>query len=76
MSQPVAPALQFHRRPDGWPLCPCCGEDELWSTFVPQSEVEARLPNYLVGELRCLGCSFVVPPCAALAAFMAAGGSA
>jgi predicted RNA-binding Zn-ribbon protein involved in translation (DUF1610 family) len=22
-------------REDGWPLCPGCGEDELWSNTVP-----------------------------------------
>lgn len=25
------PAHPIQRRDDGWPLCPSCGEDELWS---------------------------------------------
>lgn len=36
------------RRPDGWPLCPRCGEDELWS---PDS-TEAGIQN-------CLACHWV-----------------
>jgi hypothetical protein len=34
-------------RDDGWPLCPCCGEDELWS---------AQRPVRPTDELQCYRC--------------------
>ena len=30
--------LYNQRRPDGWPLCPRCGEDELYSPAIPPTE--------------------------------------
>jgi hypothetical protein len=34
-------------RADGWPLCPRCGEDELWSAAVPADAG---------GDLQCYEC--------------------
>lgn len=34
----VAQPLYNARRADGWPLCPQCGADELWSPAIPQTE--------------------------------------
>jgi hypothetical protein len=34
----VAQPLYNARRPDGWPLCPQCGTDNLWSPGVPATE--------------------------------------
>lgn len=30
----VRPTPDYKTRADGWPLCPSCGEDELWSPLV------------------------------------------
>jgi hypothetical protein len=38
-------------RADGWPLCPRCGEDELWS---------AEIPARPYGMLRCYRCQHTV----------------
>ncbi|HEV8474577.1 MAG TPA: hypothetical protein VGR82_17500 [Methylomirabilota bacterium] len=35
-------------RADGWPLCPRCGDDELWSREVPVSASD-ELTCYLCG---------------------------
>jgi len=35
-------------RADGWPLCPQCGEDELWAREVPATPT-AALTCYLCG---------------------------
>ena len=44
-------------RPDGWPLCPECGEDELACMATPQPpEYEWRLEQYLAHELFCYRC--------------------
>jgi hypothetical protein len=47
----VNPATRetFEYRRDGWPLCPCCGEDELMSREFP-----ARTTDML----QCLACSW------------------
>jgi hypothetical protein len=36
-----------HRRADGWPYCPQCDEDELWSNATPATE------DSIVGCYRC-----------------------
>lgn len=41
------PVIQTKLREDGWPLCPRCGEDELWSAEVPAD------PRRIVSCLRC-----------------------
>ena len=64
---PVPQADRFRRRADGWPLCPSCGEDELWSAFIPWTAAEKTMANYLALELRCYRCpNVVIPPGAAL----------
>lgn len=46
-------------RKDGWPLCPCCGEDELWSPFIPAvPEYKGTLEEYLAAGLSCYNCSW------------------
>jgi predicted RNA-binding Zn-ribbon protein involved in translation (DUF1610 family) len=35
-------------RADGWPLCPQCGEDELWSRAIPARPTD-ELTCYLCG---------------------------
>jgi hypothetical protein len=34
-SNPALGAQPPRYRDDGWPLCPCCGEDQLWSGETP-----------------------------------------
>lgn len=68
--------LEFQRRSDGWPLCPCCGEDELFSTYEPTLDGDHTLVDYLLPELSCYRCGLVVPPAAALVGFMSPGGQA
>lgn len=36
-------------RKDGWPLCPHCGQDELWCRQIPAS---------VQGALRCYQCGW------------------
>lgn len=46
-------------RPDGWPLCPQCGEDELWSAFRPSPpDDRGRLAQYLAATLQCYRCGW------------------
>lgn len=40
------------RREDGWPLCPSCGEDELWSANIPAD------PSQIAS---CLSCGWMPP---------------
>ena len=44
-SEPAYP----QRRADGWPLCPGCGDDELWSAAVPAT---------VDTIVSCLGCGW------------------
>ena len=48
-------------RADGWPLCPSCGEDELWSAAMlhwmgdgPRPTLEACL----AGDMTCYRCNW------------------
>jgi hypothetical protein len=44
-------------RLDGWPLCPRCNEDELWSEFTPgPPEYRGTLEQYLAAPLHCYSC--------------------
>jgi predicted RNA-binding Zn-ribbon protein involved in translation (DUF1610 family) len=49
--QMMAGAEQVYprRRTDGWPLCPACGDDELWS---------AEIPATVETIVSCLGCGW------------------
>jgi predicted RNA-binding Zn-ribbon protein involved in translation (DUF1610 family) len=44
--------VDYEYRKDGWPLCPECGEDELWST---RSFDEPPDPSH---PMRCYNCAF------------------
>jgi hypothetical protein len=66
----VAERKDVRRRADGWPLCPGCGEDELWSSFTPPNadpipDAE-RLRLYLGGAIACYRCAFTAEPDALL----------
>jgi hypothetical protein len=48
-------------REDGWPLCPRCGEDELWSLVMMRWMGEGERPTVqqcIDGGMRCYLCSF------------------
>ena len=45
-------------RRDGWPLCPGCGEDELWTPWTPPEGCEANLDDYIANKLSCLRCGW------------------
>lgn len=57
-------------RADGWPLCPQCGEDEVWSTFRPSPpDYRGTLEQYLseTATLRCYRCGWAAEARAATA---------
>jgi len=46
-------------RKDGWPLCPACGEDELWSAFPwDGSDPKPPMQAWIDHGLRCYKCGF------------------
>jgi hypothetical protein len=45
-------------RPDGWPLCPRCGEDELWSPIWNSDRPRPSLDEFLAGPLACYACGW------------------
>lgn len=63
-------------RKDGWPLCPNCGEDELWSLYVPPLDGEPQalhvppikdaeapvtmLEKYIAEIVGCLSCNWKI----------------
>ena len=55
-------ALQTAFRDDGWPLCPHCGDDELWSRLQWDGK-GARPPiqDYIDAGLSCYRCGPVLP---------------
>lgn len=44
-------------RADGWPLCPCCGEDELWSPLIWLDE-RPSIEDFIAAGLRCYLCGW------------------
>jgi len=60
-ARPVAPT-EF--RKDGWPLCPSCGEDELWSPLLWKSGARLNLDEkplieaFIAAGLSCYGCGW------------------
>ena len=46
-------------RADGWPLCPSCGDDELWTPWTPPVDQTACLDDYVANKLRCLMCGWI-----------------
>lgn len=55
-----SPAPEFAAyRADGWPLCPRCGEDELWSPLVWGGRGERpTVEAYLAAGVRCYRCGW------------------
>lgn len=51
-------------RPDGWPLCPQCEEDELYSRYTPDRRAidggpeDAILQLYLTNGVKCYLCGW------------------
>lgn len=62
----IAQAVYTEFRADGWPFCPSCGEDELYSALMLQWNGLAPSPTLadcLAGEMRCYHCQWSsVPP--------------
>lgn len=52
-------AVPTEYRADGWPLCPSCGEDELWSPLLPDP-IDSKPPisAYIAAGLRCYRCNW------------------
>lgn len=54
----VVPLRPCYRK-DGWPLCPCCGEDEL-ASFAALDAIALERPlsldDYFNGEFYCYRC--------------------
>ena len=50
---------RYETRNDGWPLCPVCGEDELYSLFYWDGEGERPpMQAWLDGPLSCYRCGY------------------
>jgi hypothetical protein len=47
-------------RKDGWPLCPICDEDELWSPLEwgHNNEPVPSLGEFMAAGLRCYRCNW------------------
>jgi len=49
-------------RQDGWPLCPNCGEDELWSRFIWCGDgtiiPKPTMDDYINDGLQCYRCQW------------------
>jgi hypothetical protein len=46
-------------RADGWPICPCCGEDELWSGFTWDGLTDRPpMQAWIDHGLRCYKCGW------------------
>lgn len=49
----------FKTRPDGWPLCPVCGEDELWSGFMwDGNDPKPPMSAWIDHGMRCYRCNW------------------
>lgn len=48
----------FERRADGWPLCPHCGEDELWSPLTWDGDEKPPLQDFVNAGLSCYYCGW------------------
>lgn len=50
-------------RKDGWPLCPFCGDDELWSSLNWDGQGDRPpVQAYIDAGLTCYACGPVLPP--------------
>lgn len=48
-------------RKDGWPLCPACGEEELWSGLMMRWDGEGERPTLdecLAQDFGCYACGW------------------
>lgn len=46
-------------RGDGWPLCPSCGNDEVWSPLVLDEPRTPTLEEYMeYGVFKCYACGW------------------
>lgn len=55
------PFVEFTER--GWPVCPGCGEDELWSPLLWDGEGEQPKPQqYVDAGMRCYRCNWHLEP--------------
>lgn len=51
--------IYTEHRADGWPLCPQCGEDELWSRFAWYGDDPKPPMQAWIGHgLRCYKCGW------------------
>src|SRR5262249_23757670 len=51
--------MTYATRQDGWPLCPRCGEDELWSSFAWNGDGERPpMQAWLDAGLTCYQCGW------------------
>ncbi len=49
-------------RSDGWPLCPVCEEDELYSPLMWTEDLDRpTLSEFMDGPLHCLRCGWDKP---------------
>jgi hypothetical protein len=60
LSGQLVVGLGVRCRLDGWPFCPRCDEDELWSP-ASISLAGKPLADWLLLELRCYRCRLTVP---------------
>lgn len=51
-------ALFREFRKDGWPLCPRCEEDELWSSVAIVASRAVTLEECFEGEFTCYYCNW------------------
>ena len=51
LPRPVRTVTVLRWRADGWPLCPICDEDELWSGELTDPTAETVCACYRCGEL-------------------------
>ncbi len=56
------PEPDFKYRVDGWPLCPACGEDELWSPLVWE-DVRPTIEAFIAAGLCCYRCNWEQEGC-------------
>ena len=45
-------------RKDGWPLCPRCEEDELWSSIAISAQRAVTLEECWAGDFTCYYCNW------------------
>jgi hypothetical protein len=49
----------WEKRADGWPFCPRCGEDELWSGLAWDGKGERpSMKAYIMAGLTCYKCNW------------------